>query len=463
VICSSSNQPVNSINAALASLDPSEDDTIDVRGACKENVTITGFDRLKIIAQNGASISDASGGILAVVTIRPACLCFQVLFLVFGLCVLTSCGGGAGGVVTGSNDPGSNSPGFALTGSMHTPRSMHTATLFTNGKVLIAGGKDSSGNALAASELFDPSTGTFASTGNMNIARWGHTATLLMDGRVLVVGGGSGIAELFDPTTGAFTSTGNTSVGSIGHTATLIKDGKVLVAGGGTSISEVFDPTTGLFTSAGRMSTPRTGAAAILLNDGRVLITGGTDSNGSALGDLFDPATVTFTPTADGGTQALWLTSTLLTSGKVLLAGGETTTILSGGSTRCCVSGEVSVALGISFDPSSNNFAAASDLSFSRAYHTATLLRSNKVLIAGGASVKSVASGGKVHTTITPLSSAESFDSSTGIFAQAVNLTTPRSWHTATLLGNGQVLVAGGVGANGVVLGTAELYHSGNK
>jgi hypothetical protein len=72
VICGSSNQPFSSINAALASLDPSEDDTIYVRGACKENVTITSFDRLKMIAQNGASISDASGGTLAVVTISDS-------------------------------------------------------------------------------------------------------------------------------------------------------------------------------------------------------------------------------------------------------------------------------------------------------------------------------------------------------------------------------------------------------
>jgi parallel beta helix pectate lyase-like protein len=69
VDCGSSNKLIKSINAALASLDPSQDDTIFVRGACKENVTITGFDRLTIIARAGASISDASGGISSVVTV----------------------------------------------------------------------------------------------------------------------------------------------------------------------------------------------------------------------------------------------------------------------------------------------------------------------------------------------------------------------------------------------------------
>jgi hypothetical protein len=69
VDCASSNKLINSINSALASLDPSQDDTIYVKGACSENVTITGFDRLKLIAQNGASITDASGDTAAVVSI----------------------------------------------------------------------------------------------------------------------------------------------------------------------------------------------------------------------------------------------------------------------------------------------------------------------------------------------------------------------------------------------------------
>jgi hypothetical protein len=69
VNCSSSNTLINSINTVLASLDPSEDNTIYVSGACKENVNITGFDRLQLIAQNGASITDASGDTAAVISI----------------------------------------------------------------------------------------------------------------------------------------------------------------------------------------------------------------------------------------------------------------------------------------------------------------------------------------------------------------------------------------------------------
>jgi Right handed beta helix region len=72
VNCASSNKKVNSINTALASLDPSENDTIYVRGACNENVNITSFDNLTLIAQEGASITDVSGGTLPAISITDS-------------------------------------------------------------------------------------------------------------------------------------------------------------------------------------------------------------------------------------------------------------------------------------------------------------------------------------------------------------------------------------------------------
>ena len=125
-------------------------------------------------------------------------------------------------------------------------------------------------------------------------------------------------------------------------------------------------------------------------------------------------------------------TATLLGSGKVLIAGGYE----SGGGNPIS-SAEL-------FD-GAGTFAATGSLGTARGYHTATLLGSGKVLIAGGDTV--VVSG---------LSTAETFDG-TGTFAPTGSMTIGRSLHTATLLGSGKVLIAGGF-ASTVFRSSAELF-----
>jgi N-acetylneuraminic acid mutarotase len=126
---------------------------------------------------------------------------------------------------------------FGNTGSLGTLRAQHTATLLPNGKVLVAGGIDSSFNPLASAELYDPATGTWTATGSLVTARYSHTATLLPNGKVLVSGGfNSSVplasAELYDPASGTWTATGSLSTARRIHTATLLPNGKVLVSGG---------------------------------------------------------------------------------------------------------------------------------------------------------------------------------------------------------------------------------------
>ena len=53
---------------------------------------------------------------------------------------------------------------------MNYGRAEHTASVLTNGKVLVAGGDNGSGY-LNSAELYDPSTGTWTTTGSMNNAR----------------------------------------------------------------------------------------------------------------------------------------------------------------------------------------------------------------------------------------------------------------------------------------------------
>jgi hypothetical protein len=108
----------------------------------------------------------------------------------------------------------------------------YTATLMTNGGVLIAGGDTNPVNS-----LYDPATGEFSTTGYMKTTRAGHTATLLPDGTVLIAGGSNypvlpTRAELYHPDTGTFTETGHMIAARFAPTATLLADGTVLIAGG---------------------------------------------------------------------------------------------------------------------------------------------------------------------------------------------------------------------------------------
>src|SRR5215472_1629556 len=130
---------------------------------------------------------------------------------------------------------------FTPAGNTNVARRGHTATLLTNGSVLIAGGwavPESSGGSLASTEVFDPSTGSFSLTGSMATSRRYHTATLLADGRVLIAGGSNSMnpalssAELYDPATVILTPTGSMAAARSNHIAVLLGNGKVLIAGG---------------------------------------------------------------------------------------------------------------------------------------------------------------------------------------------------------------------------------------
>ncbi len=176
---------------------------------------------------------------------------------------------------------------FTPTGSMGKPRISHTATLLPNGNVLITGGQTyfiPIGDYLSLVELYDPATGSFSPTGSMGYDRADHTATLLTNGNVLVTGGeGSRYRdseELYDLSNGTFSYTaGSMGRVRIDHSATLLPNGKVLVSGGYGNFTlasaELYDPSKGTFSFTGAMKTSRAEHSATLLPNGKVLVVGG--------------------------------------------------------------------------------------------------------------------------------------------------------------------------------------------
>jgi len=345
--------------------------------------------------------------------------------------------------------------GFFKTGSMGTARYELGATLLANGEVLVAGGAQTNPSPpptiLTTAERYDPIAGTFRPTGNLNQARYGFAETLLADGKVLIVGGlaggAPGAGEVYDPNTGVFTPTSGISNAHLMPTATLLPSGKVLVFGAGGicpspfAHAELFDPVSTTFTPTfGGPFTRRANHTATMLPNGKVLIAGGaTCGSGGTLSsaELYDPLNDSFVVAGDTMSDPRYgHTASLLPSGEVLIAGGtDGTTMLS--------SAEL-------YDPSTDTFyAVGTAMGAPRGGHFSALLPNGKVLIAGGVDDGSI-----------PYSSSEVYDPDGNSFAPHFDMTTNRVNHSAVLLENGWVLVVGGFDG-GAEIADAEIYLPG--
>jgi len=198
----------------------------------------------------------------------------------------------------------------------------------------------------------------------------------------------------------------------------------------------------GIFNVTGSMITPRAGPIATLLANGKVLVTGGVATDGSALAsaELYDPTTGTFSATGTMITGRYdFFAATLLANGKVLITGGVDN------SGNAVASAEL-------YDPTAGTFSATGAMTTGRYQFTATLLSNGQVLVAAGC----YTSGGNPCQL---LGSAEIYDPAAGTFTATGSLIASRADHTATLLPNGQVLIAGGADFNTYLsLSSAELF-----
>src|SRR5947207_10834610 len=174
-------------------------------------------------------------------------------------------------------------------------RSGHTATLFTDDSVLLAGGNS------ATMETYTPNQGFILDPATMSVVRTGHWAFELGDTGLLLFQGDTGnTIDEFNPNSGTITPKG--SLDFHASSSSLLANGKVLVLG--TAVSGLYDPNavppSPDFTAFDEQSVPHSGvlprsgqAAVELPGDKKVLISGGVDGNNHLLGQaLFNPARI---------------------------------------------------------------------------------------------------------------------------------------------------------------------------
>ena len=210
---------------------------------------------------------------------------------------------------------------------------------------------------------------------------------------------------------------------------------KVLLVRAGQSSSSTTTTTSSTTTTAATTTTTTSTAAATTTT---AAATTTTTSTAAATTTTTASTTSTtlggFARTSGNMADARYMhTATLLPSGKVLIAGGWN-----------------QIKGAELYDPATGKFTATGAMSgtLGRGDHTATLLPNGKVLMAGGSD----------PNTHQYFSSAELYDPATGTFSSTGNMTTTRSTHTATLLPNGKVLIAGGATADSSPTSTAEIY-----
>jgi hypothetical protein len=281
----------------------------------------------------------------------------------------------------------------------------------------------SSPQPLPTEPVATPGVGTAPPVGRwdvlppMSTPRLDFTATLLPGGRVLIAGGRTNAfayapagaptssVELFDPASRTLSKAASLGVARSGHTATLLASGKVLVAGGdggGFGTAEIYDPAADAWTTTGAMNFLHTDHVAVLLGDGRVLVTGG----------------------------------------------GPTTIVGYGpqGSRTAKSPAEL-------YNPTTDSWSIAATPAYDRPVKpTATLLKNGRVLVVGGQYMDA--------SSDEALERSEIYDPTANTWSAATPETRAgaRQFHTAAMLGNGDVVIAGGE-RDWSAVGFVSMYH----
>lgn len=330
---------------------------------------------------------------------------------------------------------------------------------------------------LRAPILVDPDWST---TGTMTVAHWGDAAWRRPDGRVMAVGGcgltncptsftqsacGQVLAnsDLWDPASGTWTSVAPMLTARTAFIGVPLPSGDMLVAGGctatnctqsndagaclatqctqTTALAERYSYASATWIAAAALASPRASLMGGAIAGGDAIVVGGCDVGACSTGaEQWSSVTNTWEPKASLAAPRGYATSTVLADGRLLLVGG-------------CADPACATVLGDAtvYDPQSDIWSDAGSMTTPRAGHSATLLNDGTVLVAGGCTDASC-------TTVLSSTEVWSPAGSSGTFAAAPPMAGARHHHTATLLANGEVLMAGGADASGSTIPTSEVY-----
>ena len=277
--------------------------------------------------------------------------------------------------------------------------------------------------------------------GSLDRPRAYARAVPLSTGEILVVGGldpddpevTSYRSELVDPVSGEVTVLPSPLLGRVNQTVTAGWGGRIVVAGGtefrrggrsGTYWApidrvEVFIPDSRIWLVGAPLLDERSDHAATALPDGRILVTGG--NQGTRLvrtAEIYDPSRDVWTPVSPMPRARTQHSMATLPDGRVLVAGGFRD------------DGRLTIETHL-YDPALDAWSDGPRMLDARLNHAMVALPAGDLLFIGG---ESYGAG-----------TAERYDFRKNKFTDAGRLTSPRVVAQAALLGDGRVLLAGGL------------------
>ena len=362
-------------------------------------------------------------------------------------------------------------------------RFSHDSTLLDDGRILVSGGFTGTfendelfGFPSSSYQIYDPLTATWTFMGPTTsydpqtsiltvTDQSDPTAsgipelapstppTRLPDGRLVSVAalGGRNMNDpfsalaIFDAETDEWTRLTDVPTDRSSPGAIALNDGRVLVVGGSAIAStsllpnsyaypktldmvEAYDLDSGEWQTLEPINNATAQQTLIHMGDGRVMAVGGFTDFRSMLGtdraEIFNPKTNTWTLTGGMNVSRISPEAIALKDGRVLATGG--------------VFPPTDSPASETYDPATGEWTETGAMSQHRSGHTLTLLPDGRVLAVGGI-------GPLGDDDYIVHSDTEIFDPVTNTWSPGPELSQPRAIHSATLMPDGSVLIAGGV------------------